>query len=178
MLLVGAERAEEIEGVVDRAVGIATHAVDLVHHEDRPQAERQRLAGDETGLRHRAFEGVHQQEHGVDHLEHTLDLATEVRVAGGIHDVDADAFPCDGGKLGQDGDAALAFEVVRIHRAIRDHLASAEGSRLAQESVDQSGLAVIDVGDDGDVAHFTAAWGGFGHDVGRSSGTTHTGRET
>jgi hypothetical protein len=78
-------------------------------------------------------------------------------VAGGIHDVDANPFPGDGGELGQDGDAALAFEVVGIHRAIGDNFAGAEGACLAQKSVDQRGLSVIDVRDDRDVAHITAA---------------------
>ena len=117
-------------------------------------------------MRHRAFEGVDQQKHGIDHLEHALDLAAEIRVARGIHDVDSDALPGDGGELGQDGDAALAFEVVGVHRAVGDDLAGTEGSGLAQESVDQRGLAMIDVGDDGDVPHLATAGCGFGGGVG------------
>jgi hypothetical protein len=57
------------------------------------QAERQRLAGDELGLRHRAFGAVDQQDHAVDHREDALDLAAEVGVAGGVDDVDARALP-------------------------------------------------------------------------------------
>ena len=58
----------------------------------------------------------------------------------------------DGGVLGQDGDAALALEVVAVHRALGDALVGAEGAALVQQGVDQRGLAVVDVGDDGDVA--------------------------
>ena len=54
--------------------------------------------------------------------------------------------------LGQDGDAALALELVRVHDALGDGLVGAEGAGLAQHGVDQRGLAVVDVGDDGDVA--------------------------
>ena len=136
----------------DRALGIAARAIDLVDHQDRAQAQRQRLAGDEAGLRHRAFEGVDQQQHRVDHLEHALDLAAEVGVAGRVDDVDARALPGDRGELRQDGDAALALEIVRVHRAVGDDLAGAELTGLAQEAVDQRGLAVVDVGDDGDVS--------------------------
>jgi hypothetical protein len=39
----------------------------------------------------------------------------------------------DGGVLGQDGDAALAFEVVGIHHALGHLLVLAEGVRLAQQ---------------------------------------------
>ena len=58
----------------------------------------------------------------------------------------------DGGVLGQDGDAALALELVAVHRALGDALVGAERAALVQQRVDQRGLAVVDVGDDGDVA--------------------------
>ena len=58
----------------------------------------------------------------------------------------------DGGVLGQDGDAALALEVGVVHRALGDPLVGAEDAALVQQGVDQRGLAVVDVGDDGDVA--------------------------
>ena len=99
-------------------------------------------------------------------LQHALDLAAEVGVAGRVDDVDARPLPGDGGVLGEDGDAALALEVVRVHRAVGDHLAAAELPRLAQEAVDQRGLAVVDVGDDGDVAD---VWACCGHRGGRMS---------
>ena len=98
------------------------------------------------------FGGVDQHDRAVDHVEDALDLAAEIGVAGGVDDVDAAAVPDERGDLGEDGDAALALEVVGIHRALGDPLVVAEGARLAQQHVDQRGLAVIDVGDDGDVA--------------------------
>ena len=58
----------------------------------------------------------------------------------------------DGGVLGEDGDAALALELVRVHDALGDGLIGAEGAGLAEHGVDEGGLAVVDVGDDGDVA--------------------------
>ena len=59
----------------------------------------------------------------------------------------------DGGVLGQDGDAALALEVVRVHDALGDRWFVAERPRLAKHGVDEGRLAVVDVGDDGDVAN-------------------------
>ena len=58
----------------------------------------------------------------------------------------------DGGVLGEDGDAALALEVVAVHRALGHALVGAERAALVQQGVDQRGLAVVDVRDDGDVA--------------------------
>ena len=61
-------------------------------------------------------------------------------------------MPQDRGDLGEDGDAALALEVVRIHGALGHPLIVAEGAGLLQQTVDQGGLAVVDMGDDGDIA--------------------------
>ena len=151
-----AECAEEVEGRVDGALGITADAIDLVHHQDRAQPERQRLAGHEPGLGHRTFERVDQQAHTIHHPEHAFDLASEVRVAGRIHDVDTGSLPSDGGELRENRDAALAFEVVRIHGAIGDHFPGPERSRLPQKSIHQGRLAVIDVRDDRDVADVLA----------------------
>ena len=88
----------------------------------------------------------------IDHVEDALHLAAEISVARGIDDVDARALPEDGGHLGQDGDAALALEIVGIERALGDALVLAEGAGLLQQAVDQRGLAMVDVSDDGDIA--------------------------
>ena len=85
----------------------------------------------EAGLRHGAFEGIDQQQHAVDHLQHALDLAGEIGVAGGIDDVDLDALIVNGGVLGQDGDAALALQIVGVHHALGHLLVLAENARPA-----------------------------------------------
>src|SRR5689334_6239832 len=77
-------------------------------------------------------------------------------MAGRVDDVDARALPQDRGDLGENGDAALALEIVGIHGALGNPLVLAKGSRLGEQAVDQRGLAVIDMGDDGDVAEHHA----------------------
>ncbi len=54
--------------------------------------------------------------------------------------------------LRQNGDAALALEVRVVHRPLGDPLIRAEHAALMQERVDERRLAVVDVGDDRDVA--------------------------
>jgi len=73
-------------------------------------------------------------------------------VAGRVDDVDVRTFVAHRAVLGQDGDAALALQVVRIHHPFLHVLVGGKGSRLLQQLVDQRGLAVVDVGDNGDVA--------------------------
>ena len=70
-----------------------------------------------------------------------------------VDDVDAGALPFDRSGLGQNGDAALALEVVRVHGALDLALIGAVDAGLLQQLVDQSSFAMIDVRDDGDVAH-------------------------
>ena len=98
------------------------------------------------------FRGVDQQHDAVDHRQDALDLAAEVGVAGGVDNIDAGAVPFDRGALGQDGDAALALQVVGIHGALLHVLVFAHRAGLLEQLVDQRGLAVVDVGDDGDIA--------------------------
>ena len=156
LLVIGVEVEEQLEHLVEHFGGARVGAVDLVDHDDRLEAERERLAGDELGLRHRAFGGVDQQDHAVDHRQDALDLGAEIGVAGGVDDVDvrgrAVMRPFDAGALGEDGDPALFLEVGRIHRPLLDALVVAEGARLAEQLVDERRLAVVDVGDDRHVA--------------------------
>ena len=116
---------------------------------DRPPARA--LLEHEAGLRQRAFGGVDQEDGAVDHGEGPLDLAAEIGVARRVEDVDLDALPDDRAVLGGYGDAALALEVHAVHEAFLGLLALAEHAGLAEHGVDEGGLAVVDVGDDGDV---------------------------
>ncbi len=58
----------------------------------------------------------------------------------------------DRGVLGENGDAALAFELVTVHGAFGDALVGAKHPALAEHRVHEGGLAVVDVGNDGNVA--------------------------
>jgi hypothetical protein len=115
-------------------------------------AESQSLARHEARLRHRAFDGVDHQQHGVDHRQHAFHFTAEVGVPGRVDDVDARAAVFDRAILGQDGDTPLTLDVVRVHDTLGHLFMGGEGAGLAQQAVHQRGLAVVDVGDDGDVA--------------------------
>ena len=123
----------------------------------------ERLHQHVAGLRQRAFAGVDQQHDAVHHLERALDFAAEIAVAGRIDDVDLDAVVADAGGLGEDGDAALALQVVGVHDALDDVFVGAEDAALVEHGVHERGLAVVDVRDDGDVANaLVLNWGRSG----------------
>ena len=127
--------------------------VDLVHDDDRGAAQCQRLPQHEPRLRHRAVEGVHHEQHAVNHAQNPLNFAAEIGVAGRINNIDFRPVPTHARVLREDGDPALAFERIRVHHALGDDLILAKGSGLSQHLVHERCLAVIDVGDDGDVAY-------------------------
>ena len=146
------EGGEEVEHFVDDFGRTSVRLVDLVDADDGLQPDFQRLAQDELGLRHRAFGRIHEDDRPVDHRKNALDLAAEIGVARRVDDVDPNVLPHHRGRFGENGDAALAFEVVRIHDPFGDPLVVAKRAGLLQEPVDEGRLAVVDMGDDGDVA--------------------------
>src|SRR5215471_11811447 len=85
-------------------------------------------------------------------------------MSGSIDDVDLHAVVTHAGDLGQNGDASLALEVVGIHHAFDVLLMSTEDAALVEHGVDESGLAMIDVSDDGDITDIRiAAFHWFGY---------------
>src|SRR5690606_37586857 len=78
-----------------------------------------------------------------------------------VDDIDVRAFVFNGTVFGQNRDAALFFEIVRVHDPFRNRLVFAEGAGLAQQLVDQGSFTVVNVGNDGDVAQGASHSGSF-----------------
>ncbi len=162
LCVAGAQVDEEIEGGVDDVIRARSRAVDLVDDDDGGQAAFERLAQHKARLGHRPFDRIHQQQHAVDHVHDALDLAAKIGVPRRVDDVDGDAAIFHAGVLGQDRDAALAFEVVGVHNAFDHGLIVAKNLGLAQHPIDERSFAVIDVGDNGDIANVGAGDRGYG----------------
>ncbi len=152
LLFAGAQFDEEVEDFVDDFGWARILSVDLIDDHDGSQVEFEGLAQHEACLRHHAFGRIDQQQHALHHLQHALYLAAEIGVARRVHDVEFGFAVAHGGVFGQNGNAALAFERVGVHDARLDLLAFAEDTALFEHGVNERGLAVVDVGDDGNVA--------------------------
>ena len=152
MLHVVGQAEQQVGGFADDLFDTGVGAVDLVHAQDDRQLGFEGLAQHEAGLRQRAFGGVHEQHDAVNHGDAALDLAAEIGVAGGIDDVDLHVLVVHGGILRQNGDAALLLDGVVVHHAVGNLLVFAENAALLEHLVDECGLAVVNVRDDGDVA--------------------------
>ncbi len=122
----------------------------------------ERFLEHEARLRHGPLGSVNEQQNAVHHVHDAFHFAAEICVAGGVHDIDLDRLACFGVVQGngcvfrQNGNAAFAFEIVRIHNPLFHVLVVTEGMRLAQESIHERSFAVVHVGDDGDVSEVSS----------------------
>ena len=66
------------------------------------------------------------------------------------------SWKLDGRVLGQNGDAALLLQLVRIHDPFGKGFVGTEGAGLAQHGIHERRLAMVDVGDDGDISNGSA----------------------
>ena len=137
LLVGGVERGEQIEHFVDDLAHPRIRLIDLVDRDNWPQANFQRLANDEFGLRHGPFGGIHQNDRPIDHGQNALHLAAEIGMAGRIDDIDPRVFPGNRRGLGHDRDPTLFFEIVRIHDPLGDPLILPEGAGLLEQAVDE-----------------------------------------
>ena len=130
--------------------------VDLVQYRDDVQVVLQRQVQVGQRLRLDALRGVHQQHRTLAGGQRPGHLVGEVHVAGGVDEVQHVVAAVVGPPrhphaLRLDGDAALALDVHPV-QVLRPHLAALDHAGELQHPVGQRGLAVVDVGDDAEVA--------------------------
>ena len=155
----GGQLEEQILGFFHNLVDAGIGTVGLVHGDDHRHLGGQCLGQHEAGLWERTFGGINKKDNAVHHGQRTLNLATEVGVAGGVDDVDdqivtvfALTLASDGGVLGQDGDALFAFQVTGVHHTVCNFAVVAEHTRLLKHAVYECGFSVVNVRDDSYVA--------------------------
>ena len=157
LVLVRVEPGEQVEDLVQNLVRPLVLAVHLVDHDDGAKAQIERLAGDELGLGHGALGRVDEEQNAVDHGENALHLAAEIGMARRVDDVEPGAAIFHRRAFGENGDAPFALQIARVQGALRHLLVVADGAGLAQQAVHQRGLAVIHMGDDGEVPQIHGA---------------------
>ena len=117
---------------LQHAFGIRPAAVDLVHEDERRNAQALHRPHQHARLRLHALDSRDHEHRAVEHVQHALDLGDEVGVAGRVDQVDRDVVDDERNYRGLDRDAALPFE--------------REGIGLSTAFVDASDLA-DDTGD-------------------------------
>ena len=117
LLIAGVEIHQQLQYLVLYFAQACVGLVDLIDDHNHAVVQLQRALQHKAGLRHGPLRRVHQQDNAVYHLEDTLHLAAEIRVTGGIHNVDLDVLVVYGSVLCQNGDATLALDRAGVHHA-------------------------------------------------------------
>ena len=152
----------EVKDLLLHKVRGAILLVHLVDDHNGFQSQFDGLAQHKSRLWHGPLKSIHHEEHSIGHFQHALNLAPKVRVTGGVDEVDFDIVPRGADILGQNGDAPLAFEVVVVEDEFASVFSFVNDVALVDDLVDEGGLAMVDVGDDGHVADSAHEVGGCG----------------
>ena len=157
--LVGAE-AERVDELLRDALRLGAGQVDLVDDGDELEVgfHGQVDVGERLGLD--ALGRIDDEERALAGGERAGDLVAEVDVAGGVDEVELVGAAVAGGEghadgLGLDGDALLALQVHGVEH-LRGHIALRDRAGLLEKPVGERRFAVVDVGDDAEVAN--AGW--------------------
>ncbi len=137
-------------------LGLGGGEVDLVDDGDDLVVVLDRLVDVGERLRLDPLRGVDDQQRAFARGEAAGDLVGEVDVAGGVHQVELIGLAVLGGVveadgLGLDGDAALALDV-HVIKDLLAHLALGQPAGRLDQPVGQRRLAMVDMGDDGEIA--------------------------
>src|SRR5690606_22736774 len=131
--------------------------IDLVQHRHyfQPLLHRGVAVGDGLGLH--ALGGIDHQQRALAGGQRAADLVAEVDVAGGVDEVEVVGLAVARGvrqrdRLRLDGNAALALDRIVVEH-LGFHLARGQAAAELDDAVGQGRLAVVDVGDDGEVAN-------------------------
>ena len=119
----------------------------------------QSLAQHVFGLGHGAFIGINQEQYAINHIQHALYLAAKISMARGIQNVNLYAIMHNGCIFGQNSDATLTLQVVGVHNALFHMLVRTENAALLQHSIHQSGLAMVNVGNNGNITNVVSNHG-------------------
>ena len=138
------------------SVGLGAGQIDFIEygHYFMIVIQGQIDVGQSLGLH--ALGGVHHQQGPVARGQRARNLVVEVHVAGGVDEVE-DVLPPvfvrvgDAHGLGLDGDAALALQVHLVQILIAG-FAVADQARVFEDTIGQGGFAVVDVGDNAEIA--------------------------
>ena len=150
--------ADELGDLGGGRVRIGLRQVDLVHDRHDLEVVLDREVRVRERLRLDALRGVDDEQRALAGLQRARDLVGEVDVARRVDQVQLVALPGDAHGLRLDRDPALALELHRVEH-LRAHVAAGDGVGQLEDAVGQRRLAVVDVGDDREVADALCSMG-------------------
>ena len=112
LIIICSQFDKEFEDFIHHFCWTSRWFVDFIDDHDRCQVLLQGLLQNETGLGHGSFVGINHQDNPVHHFHDPLNFSTEVRVSRCVQDIDSSSIVGNSRVFGQNGDAALFFDIV------------------------------------------------------------------
>jgi len=154
---VGGVQSDHFFDLVLDLFGLGAGQVDLVDDRHGLQIMLQRHIDVGQCLGLDALRRVHHQKRALAGRQRPADLVAEVHMAGGVDQIEDVGLPVLGlvlhaHGLGLDGDAALPFQLHGVQNLLR-HLPLFKHARHFQQAVRQRALAVVDMGNNTEIAN-------------------------
>ena len=150
--------ADHVLDLLPYLLGFGRGQVDLVENRYDLMARIERVVDVGERLRFDALAGVDHQQRPFAGRQRPRDFVGEVDMAGRVHQVEDVILAVLGAvvqphRLRLDGDAALALDIHGIeHLLLARHFAVRQPARHLDQAVGQRRFAMVDMGDDGEVA--------------------------
>ena len=153
----GIHEADDRIYLLQHPIGIGAGEVGLVEDRKDLQAVFQGQVGVGEGLSLHALGGIHHQDGALAGGQAAAHLVGKINMARGVDEVESVDLAVSGGVLqrdgvGLDGDAPLPLQV-HVVQNLRLHVPMSHRFRQLEQAVRQGGLAMVDVGDDAEVAN-------------------------
>ena len=149
-------QADDVLDLMLDLLGVGGGQIDLVHHRADLQVVLQGQIGVGQGLGLDALGGVHHQDGALTGRQRAGDLVVEVHMARGVDEVELILLPVlspviELDRPGLDGDAPLPLQV-HVVQQLALHLPLGDGVALLDQPVGEGGFAMVDMGDDTEIA--------------------------
>ncbi|MNN02503.1 hypothetical protein D3C81_1151650 [compost metagenome] len=132
---------------------IGAFTINLVDEENMRYRHSLQGVDQYPGLRLNPLDGRHHDDGEVEQGERTLHLGNEIRVPGGVQQIDQQVVELERGHGGFDRDATLPFQQQAVGAGVaRIHTAQAQTrTGIEQDPFGKAGLAGIDVREDSQI---------------------------
>ena len=154
LVLCSSKREHEVENLLLYLIRATVELVNLVDHKHRLLTHLNGLLKHETCLWHTALECIHQKDHTIRHIEHTLHLSTEVAMARSIYDIDLHALIYNGHVFGKDRNTSLSLKIIIVKYELSKLLLFTSLTSLIDHPVHESSLTMVNMGNDRNVSDF------------------------
>ena len=146
LLIGGIQIHQQFKDLIDYIVNSLVRAVYFINNNNHSVPKLQCPAQDKSGLRHRTFRCIHQENNTIYHFEDTFHFPAEIGMTRGIHNIDFGVAVPDRRVFRHNGNPAFPFKVIGIHYTVNDFLILPVNPGLLQHFIYKRCFSVVYMG--------------------------------